>query len=171
MKIEYRIKFLEFWHIGSGMGAGAVADAVVLKDKDDLPYVPGKTIKGLIRELADRDGNREFIDGCLGKEGKTEEILPTYFSNAELVDGKEIKDKCLQNYLFENISFTAIDEKGLAKDGSLRTIESVVPMELKGYVECEKRYAEDLKRYLSSIKRMGLARNRGFGRCNVKVES
>jgi len=171
MRIEYRIKFLEFWHIGSGMGAGAVADAVVLKDERGLPYVPGKTIKGLVREFADHEGNREFMDGCLGKEGKIDEVLPTYFSNAELMDGEEIARKKLQSYLFENISFTAIDEKGLAKDGSLRTIEFVVPMELEGYVECEERYADDLKRYLSSIKRMGLARNRGFGRCHVKVES
>jgi len=39
-----------YWHIGSGRGAAAAADAVVVKDRAGLPYVPGKTLKGLVRD-------------------------------------------------------------------------------------------------------------------------
>jgi CRISPR/Cas system CMR subunit Cmr4 (Cas7 group RAMP superfamily) len=51
--IEYQIEFFSEWHCGSGLAAGADVDALVVKDKDKLPFVPGKTIKGLIREAAD----------------------------------------------------------------------------------------------------------------------
>jgi len=171
MRIEYTINFLEYWHIGSGMGAGAVADAVVLKDERGLPYVPGKTIKGLVREFACNSEDEKFVDGCLGKGGEILEIRPTYFSNAELVEGEKIADQGLQSFLFEKMAFTALDERGLALDGSLRSIEFVIPMKLRGFVECEDRYVGSMKKYLASIKRMGLSRNRGFGRCHVKVES
>ena len=48
--IRYTIEFYSDWHCGSGLASGAEADAVVIKDRDGLPYVPGKTIKGLVRE-------------------------------------------------------------------------------------------------------------------------
>lgn len=51
--VTYRLKFYSEWHCGSGLGAGADVDALVVKDKNKLPYVPGKTIKGLIREAVE----------------------------------------------------------------------------------------------------------------------
>lgn len=50
MNIRYTIQFHTYWHCGSGLSAGAALDALVIKDRNDLPYVPGKTMKGLIRE-------------------------------------------------------------------------------------------------------------------------
>lgn len=50
MNIKYTIQFHTYWHCGSGLSAGAALDALVIKDKNGLPYVPGKTMKGLIRE-------------------------------------------------------------------------------------------------------------------------
>jgi len=52
MNREYVLKltFHSPWQVGSGLGDGAVADAVVLKDRLGLPTVPGRTIKGLVRE-------------------------------------------------------------------------------------------------------------------------
>ncbi|MCU0329252.1 MAG: RAMP superfamily CRISPR-associated protein, partial [Chitinophagales bacterium] len=48
--IQYKIEFLSEWHIGSGLGAGAAADATVLLDTNKMPYIPGKTIKGLLKD-------------------------------------------------------------------------------------------------------------------------
>lgn len=39
-----------YWHAGSGRGRDAVLDAEVIRDSDGLPYLPGKTIKGLLRK-------------------------------------------------------------------------------------------------------------------------
>ena len=41
--IKYKITFLTDWHCGSGLAAGADVDALVVKDKERLPYVPGKS--------------------------------------------------------------------------------------------------------------------------------
>ena len=51
--IDYTIEFFSLWHCGSGLAAGADVDERVIRDKDGLPYVPGRTVKGLLRDAAD----------------------------------------------------------------------------------------------------------------------
>ena len=53
MDIKYKVIFFTDWHCGSGLAAGADVDALVIKDSDGLPYIPGKTMKGLLREAAE----------------------------------------------------------------------------------------------------------------------
>ena len=53
MKIKYKIEFHTDWHCGSGLAAGADVDALVVKDKNGMPFIPGKTIKGLVREAVE----------------------------------------------------------------------------------------------------------------------
>lgn len=53
MDLHYQIQFHTDWHCGSGLAAGADLDALVVKDKEDLPFIPGKTIKGLVREAVE----------------------------------------------------------------------------------------------------------------------
>ncbi len=43
-------ELLGWWHPGTGRGDGVAADAVVLRDATGLPYLPGRTVKGLLRE-------------------------------------------------------------------------------------------------------------------------
>lgn len=50
MEARLNFTFSSYWHAGSGRGRDAVLDAEVLRDADDLPYLPGKTIKGLLRK-------------------------------------------------------------------------------------------------------------------------
>lgn len=59
--VTRRIKFSlsSYWQVASGAGADSVADSVVLKDAHGLPLIPGRTVKGLLRdamELASRSG-------------------------------------------------------------------------------------------------------------------
>lgn len=46
------IEFHGYWHIGSGRGDGLGTDAAVIRTPGKLPYVPGRTIKGLLRDAA-----------------------------------------------------------------------------------------------------------------------
>ncbi len=46
--LTIKIEFFSPWHCGSGPSAGADADSLVIKDINGLPFIPGKTIKGLI---------------------------------------------------------------------------------------------------------------------------
>lgn len=42
-----------FWHPGTGRGDGALADAAVHRTAEGLPFLPGRTVKGLMREAVD----------------------------------------------------------------------------------------------------------------------
>ena len=52
-RIDYQIEFFSQWHCGSGLSAGADIDLLVIKDKEGMPFIPGKTLKGLIREAVE----------------------------------------------------------------------------------------------------------------------
>lgn len=165
--MRYKVTFYDFWHLGSGVSAGATMDSLVVKDSDGLPYVPGKTIKGLVREMT------ELLDSAkskkiFGDEGS--QIARSYFSNATLdkdTINHLIANPTLKKHLFDKVTSTKIDEKGLAVDKSLREIEVVVPLSLTGTIECEEQ--ELITQALSMIKQIGLNRNRGLGRCKVEV--
>ena len=176
--IKYKIEFFSNWHCGSGLGAGADVDAIVIKDKDGIPFVPGKTVKGLLREAAMNvvSGNAEWINRVFGNfTDKDDNVMGcAFFSDAAICD-KERKAICgngLAPYLFRSFAATAIDENGIAKDLSLRKIETVVPCTLYGYVlNVPEEHEENLEKSFRYVKRMGLGRNRGYGRCEIsKVE-
>ncbi len=158
MTLKYEIKFLDYWHLGSGLSAGAKLDSTVTKDDEGIAYASGKTIKGLAREMAEEFGDIEFLHQC-------------YFENATLdkTTHEEIETNNLQNNLYDVIAFTKIED-GIAVDDSLREIEVVIPITLVGEIldipskdDCDK-----LLKSLKMIKRMGLNRNRGLGRCEFK---
>ncbi len=190
MTLKYEIKFLDYWHLDSGLSAGAKLDSTVVKDSDDIPFVPAKTIKGLAREMAlELNLDCDFLDRCFGttsdkedkcytKELKTKDkdgkqiYTKCYFSNATLGKSthQEIETNKLQDNLYDVIASTQIKD-GIAVDNSLREIEVVIPMTLYGEIldipsqdDCSR-----LKKSLKLRKRMGLNRNRGLGRCRVEV--
>lgn len=184
--IKYQIKFHSYWHCGSGLAAGAGVDALVVKDADKLPFVPGKTIKGLLREAmeelhafdteSNKYSNEDFVAlfGYFDEDTKEHKSATAFFSNAELKKDEQeaIKNEKLQEYLYKAVSSTAIDAtKGIAKEHSLRKIEVVVPCELYGEIyDVPDNIVEELTRAMGFIKTMGTNRNRGLGRCTIKKE-
>ncbi len=179
--IKYKIKFFTDWHCGSGLAAGADVDALVIKDSDGLPYIPGKTIKGLVRhaleEVLEFKGKnlQEKVKDCFGFfDGRQDSMKrgKTFFKNAELSVKERnaiIKDG-LTPYLFRTVSSTAIDPEGVAVSNSLRRIEVTVPCTLEGEIlNIDSELEEYVKDALSFIKRVGIDRNRGLGRCSFLV--
>ncbi len=173
--IKYKIEFFSNWHCGSGLAAGADVDALVIKDSQGLPYVPGRTLKGLLREAASvLSENQEAIDKTFGISGDEDGhiIGASYFGNATLPSAERqyILEQGLVSYLYQTFSSTRIDENGIAKDNSLRKIETVVPCKLEGEIlnvpSDAKQALEDAMQY---IKRMGTGRNRGYGRCKISI--
>jgi len=183
MKIA--IEFFTYWHCGSGSSGGSRVDALVARDNNGLPYIPAKTLKGHIREMAESLEDCTFVNECFGgssndgRDGKEKDICydkkyrgkegKCYFSNATI---EESIDKNLSSYLFTTISSTKIDDKGLAVDKSLREIEVVVPLRLYAAIEFDedvKKFKEKMIKAFSQVKRMGLNRTRGLGRCEITV--
>lgn len=189
MTLKYTIKFYDYWHISSGLSAGARLDSTVIKDVDGLPYVAGKIIKGLSREMAELLEDCKFVNTCFGgstNDGKNGKPLDKcydekakniqgkcYFSNAvlEKTTAEQIISNNLQENLYDIIASTKIDEKsGTAEDNSLREIEVVIPLTLIGEIrDIPNEYEGKMKQSLTMIKRMGLNRNRGLGRCEFLV--
>ena len=44
------LDFQTYWHCGTGRGGGVAIDAGVARDQHLLPMVPGRTIKGVLRD-------------------------------------------------------------------------------------------------------------------------
>jgi CRISPR/Cas system CSM-associated protein Csm3 (group 7 of RAMP superfamily) len=189
MILTYNINMLGYWHCGSGLSAGAEADSGVIKDADGLPFVPGKTIKGLLREAAMEMLNCHAIDDNLMKsvfgytaskesEHSQKKETRTYpgnahFSNAEIPDPerKEVKGT-LAPYLYDIIASTSIDrDTGTAMSQTLRSIEVAVPVVLTGQIECTTKAEQELlKDCMKWVKALGAHRNRGLGRCKFMIK-
>ena len=184
MIIKYKIEMLSDWHVGSGLDSGADADSVVLKDDNNLPYIPGKTIKGLLKDslldiadLSHQKGIKLHIDTFFGEEIKSKEkVIGTkagnlFFSNAELneAEQKDIFENNLADQLYKNIASTSIDEKGIAKRSSLRTMEVCIPVTLEGEIEGNEIDSVLFEKAFKWTRHLGVNRNRGLGRCNFSI--
>lgn len=184
--IKYSITFYSQWHCGSGLSAGADVDALVVKDRNNMPFVPGKTLKGLIREAVENlvqfEGKatkmNDLINETFGKESEATKddkgvSGSAHFSNAELCDNeyKAIVANNVSTFLYNKVTTTAIGVDGTAQEHSLRSTEVVIPCtlhaEITGVPEAMK---DTIIRSFGLIKRLGQKRTRGLGRCDVRVE-
>jgi CRISPR/Cas system CSM-associated protein Csm3 (group 7 of RAMP superfamily) len=178
---NYKIEFLTYWHVGSGLSGGANADTLVLKNSDGFPFIPGKTIKGLfrhaaleIRSLNPKMISQEFLDGVFGTSDS--EIIADNRFFSDLVLSKSFVDQLVSNSdfkqdsIFEIISSTRIDENGQAEDGSLRQMEVTVPLTLFGSIHhFKKDHENELNLCAKWIKQLGLNRTRGLGKCVISL--
>lgn len=174
MNIEYKITFHTDWHCGSGLAAGAAVDALVIKDKEGMPYVPGKTIKGLVREAVDviaaDKKDTDLYKLVFGVEGDIRG--ESFFTNAIMNQDEHdfIVSADAASYMYRSIASTAIDDNGIAVDNSLRSIQVTVPCTLTGEIQnIPNGMEEPICKALKYIKRLGQWRNRGLGRCTITV--
>lgn len=186
MTIKYSIQIHSYWHCGSGLAAGADMDSLVIKDINGLPYIPGKTIKGLLREAFDEiytlAGNQEASDDYLRLFGYLDDDFESkkdvemkkseaFFTNATLVDKDDILRNRLQRFMYSSIAQTAIDKEGVAQKHSLRKMEVVVPCKLEGeIIDVPKDMKQTLLKALRFVKNLGSNRNRGLGRCTITIK-
>ncbi len=134
-RINYTITFLSDWHAGSGLSSGADADSVVIKDKKNLPYLPGKTIKGLLKDVFEDFKevqptlvNDEFIKTYFGnfiKKQNEPHQGQLFFSNTELNElekseiSKEKQNESQQGQLFfSNAELSKKEKSEISKDMS-----------------------------------------------------
>jgi CRISPR/Cas system CSM-associated protein Csm3 (group 7 of RAMP superfamily) len=176
--IKYTIQFLSDWHCGSGLSGGAETDADIIKDEYGIPYVPGKTIKGLLRYALDEilqvqpnKVNKTEVEVLFGEGGKLSGAA--FFSNASLVEHGDVKDNQLAEHLFRNVASTQIDDNGVAVDKSLRVMEVCMPVTLSGIIQVPQ---EDIEQTITLLdmamkwtRAIGVNRNRGLGRCIIQL--
>ena len=110
--------------------------------------------------LGNLDENGEFSKGT------------AFFSNATLcpTEYDEIVRCKAQEFMYQSVSSTAIGKDGVADEHSLRRIQVVVPCALEAEIMNVPDNMTDLiGKALSMIKRMGVDRHRGMGRCQLTI--
>ncbi len=166
--LKFKIEFYSYWQIGSGKGGGAKNDSIVLKDENGFPFIPGRTLKGLIKDASKEAGSFDQIklfedDKSLSSSEQVHFKTASLDENLKLLLEENVKDG-----LFETKASTALDDDKQARNYSLRKNEVVIPLEL--FSEIENLHEDDIdpiEKSFKYLRRMGLKRNKGFGRCIV----
>ena len=192
--IKYKITFFSEWHTGSGLTSGSDLDALVIKDKNDMPYIPGRTLKGLLKDAAQElndlgYGKVNFIETIFGlptdtKKNKSDDILDSedlestikgecFFTNATLLEvlyNASFENK-LAPFYYRTIASTAINgDSGVAKKHSLRRMQTTIPCVLEAEItNVHTDFIKQIESCLKWIKRLGQNRNRGLGRCQFEI--
>lgn len=179
--ITLEVEICEFWHAGSGRSRGPVLDAEVVRTAGGLPYLPGRTLRGLCRE-----GVEQAIDfGLLETHGAA-----SIFGESAGVDGTlafddatlgadyeqwaaHLDDPAVVESLYVHLASTQIDpESGQARDKTLRVIEAAVPLTLRARVFVHEDAPSDVRRILDTglgfIRGLGTNRRRGLGRARIR---
>ena len=134
--LSYEIEFFSAWHCGSGMGGGRDADYCPLLDTEGLPYVPGKTLKGLFRNASEVLHGNDFTERIFGIEGNREG--QAIWSNATLQAGTRAQlqgtSAALKEMLHTTQYFIQLDKNGQTVDKSLRRGEYIIPVKLYGVI-------------------------------------
>ena len=191
IELKLRISFSSDWHCGSGLGESHLADAVLNRDTDGIPMIPGRAVKGALREGAWRlsalggdykEAERRLFGSvsyggalqqagllCVGPAELPEDVR-AYFKNVS-PDKRSQEISCM----ITRRARTALQD-GVAAHGSLRSLECGIPgltfisslsIDIPG---SEKNW---LLPYMSAVcaavKSLGADRSRGLGRCTFQL--
>lgn len=182
--MKVTIQFYSFWAIGSGKG-GNSKDSIILLDDDGLPFIPGRTLKGLIRdaflECGYTDEKAIKLFGHIKNDDiKTENLQAgkLRFNSAYLPDEFKSLDKEVKAKLFHTKTATRLAENKQAVDNSLRKNELSIPLELHTTIlnkndnsELDNEDFKKIENALKMLKIMGEKRHRGLGRCKITAEN
>ena len=185
------LKMQGYWAVGSGKGGGNEVDNRIDRDSEGLPYVPGKMLKGLIKDACTRLNQAgknaySFVNDIFGSSEENEGYKRTstksgkiFISDARLSPALraallEEENADAKNNITRNIYSTAIDDKsGTAKKASLRGYEVAVPMELYSTLECDcdKAVFDCIKSAASKfVYAVGSHKSRGLGEVVIEFK-
>ena len=170
-----------YWRAGTGRGGGSAYDESVYRNSYGLPVLPGRTLKGLLRDACWRAEKWGHID-----TGTTSQLFGMRFNNeGEPVDQndkgerpyaglirvssaeleKETRDylqwlkqdtkkdfEGLTANFFRTLSSTAIKD-GSAKDQSLRTSEVTIPLKLVADITIRNGEEKSAKDYAEQLEK------------------
>jgi hypothetical protein len=197
LRCPLTVELLDTWHVGTGRGEGQHLDAVVDRAADHLPQVPGRMLRGLLRDaceclhawehlpaagagsVANLFGTLTGATNAPGRSVSRPGVLSV--SNARLPEAERellMKEKPeVRAALFMSSFQTALDpETGAVKNGSLRGIELVVPLTLQAWLELDVNTAQDAKacwdtilKALPLVRAIGAHKTRGHGRARLSL--
>ncbi|MEA5446011.1 RAMP superfamily CRISPR-associated protein [Gammaproteobacteria bacterium AB-CW1] len=197
-KMILNLDIRHYWHPGAGEGMGAYADAAAWRASDGLPAIPGRQLKGLLRDAVAQAGDYGWCEpdmaarlfGRRTEEDKADQPATgpatgcLRVSDARLPEAERAwlagpEGQGLRPHLFRTLYSTAIDGKtGTARDHSLRGIEVVVPMQLQAVIQTlpeQGAVPQDwqalIEQVLPLITAVGGWRSRGLGRVVLSLDA
>ena len=135
-----------YWLHSSGAGGGADYDLVMERDPDDLPFLGGRQIAGLLRLALKRAAAWDWFDntaaiaGCdipdllMGghADGAPGCLDVRSATVAEPLRASLLSDPAMRAACFQRMQTTAIETApGIAREGQLRSIEAAMPLPLQ----------------------------------------
>jgi len=188
-QLNISIYFASDWHIGAGGGIPGVADQRLLRDPDGYPYIPGRTLRGILRDAHERLYQLPHIQSKypspdeiwgtrankanIGKHGKwyiSDAILPNELTDQLKHATEEVRQIWLNELTFV-VPRIALDPAHRVKEDHLAFIEvgrkglhfigQVTRLDGQGFSENELNL---LRLLLLTVRRLGGIRRRGKGR-------
>jgi CRISPR/Cas system CSM-associated protein Csm3 (group 7 of RAMP superfamily) len=186
-ELRLTIDIRSYWHVASGGSNAYGADGVVRRDALGLPFLPGRAVKGLLRDACTkRNTDDEKLRKLFGKgdrENPTDVASQDFdagvlrFSDARIDEKSraylaarpEAERKALAAGLYRTAHMTAMDANGAVKETSLRSVEVSVPVALETSISAAVDPGFDwraaIKDALPLITGLGAFRTRGYGQC------
>lgn len=194
------IKLESYTVIGAAGGYGTIIDTEVVFDPYGIPYIPGKRIKGLLRDSAmeiaamyacETDNMKGLTDNTVkeifGARGSN--LFSNFYLDTDFrITGydellSDLKNNPLpvhmvKKFFSETIFQTAIDEDtGSATETSLRSLRVLkyklsngIIQSFQGYLRFPESSFEIMKLICSNLRRIGSKRNRGLGHVLCEIE-
>ena len=187
--MKYTITFFSYWRIGTGLGGGS-KDNILMKDDDNLPVIPGKTLKGLIRDAYNELGYKNEIEifgqklSDISEPTNKEELEEGkfYFGSAQLpedIKSMLANNKSLTKELYDTVTTTRLDKDKQNVDSALVKSEVCIPVTLEAEILLKDKYEmsdenlrkteENLAKALKMLRLIGEKRYRGLGRCKIDI--
>ena len=168
--------------LGNGLSIPGAEDISVTRDAHGFPYLGGNTLKGLFRDklqqyLFWQGYSKEDIDmtctRLLGTGGEdrndanklifSDLVIPASIQQIVINEIGSDPDTVLSS-MSHLRTFTALDEAGSVKTGSLRQARCINKgISFEGRIECQEADRELVTNVLQCIKQIGTMRHRGFG--------
>ena len=193
-----KLTFNSDWHVGSGAGIPGNVDSQVLRDGDGFPYVPGKTLTGMLRDaaewIADTRGGKwpAVVISLFGNQPETHGGMEhTAAISAKIGIGSAELDKNIRDYIIKfsrkdtDIDMTAalfsvqpgvkIDvETGRSLDDHLFSTEKsrrdcVLYAPVVFMSELDDNENKLLNDAVKAVRRIGGKRRRGAGECSLAL--
>lgn len=195
MKVEagVSVEFASDWLASAGGTGGGDVDDLVQRGSDGLPLAPMSSIKGILRESAQRledadapDWPRGSVSALFGDRRPPGSLAPSregclvFSGDARLseADRRGFAGHAAETgMLFVRRASTAIDEtNGTAKARSLRAVDAAVPMTLFGRIRVREgasppeKWPERLDEAAAWSLALGKGKADGFGRAIIRVD-
>lgn len=198
IQYQVQIRLLSDTTFGRGDGVAGIIDREVEQDADGMPYLRGRTLKGLLCEeadnmiatISDRSVRGQWLavaDYLFGQPGSTlntqslmhvgDACLPETFKQAvsAAVKSQQITQTEVLNSLTTVRRQTAIDESsGIAAEGSLRSFRVILRKQkflanLLFHQEPTLEMLTLLRVSTLALRRTGSNRNRGLGHVQCQL--